>query len=83
MVDYSNTTGGNVFFAAMVLDQQVLCKFDDGGAFMVPPSSLSGLESGWGGASVFNLSMDLVAGPDGLPIYAQVFSGETVPLLVE
>jgi len=27
--------------------------------------------------------MDLVAGPDGLPIYAQVFSGETVPLLVE
>ena len=83
MVDYSNTTEGDVFFGAMVSEQQVLCKFDDEGAFMVPPSSLSGLEAGWGGASVFNLSMDLVAGPDGLPIYAQVFSGETVPLLVE
>jgi hypothetical protein len=67
----------------MVADQQVLCKFDDDGGFNVPASALSGLEPGWGGASVFNLSMTVAAGPDGLPIYAQVFSGETVPLNVE
>ena len=82
-VDYGNRTDGEVFFSAMVADQQVLCKFDDDGGFSVPASALSGLESGWGGASVFNLSMTLAAGPDGLPIYAQVFSGETVPLNVE
>jgi hypothetical protein len=82
-VDYGNRTDGEVFFAAMVADQQVLCKFDDDGGFNVPASALSGLEPGWGGASVFNLSMTVAAGPDGLPIYAQVFSGETVPLNVE
>ncbi len=82
-IDYGNRTDGEVFFAAMVADQQVLCKFDDDGGFNVPASALSGLEPGWGGASVFNLSMTVAAGPDGLPIYAQVFSGETVPLNVE
>jgi len=82
-VDYGNRTDGEVFFSAMVSDQQVLCKFDDDGGFSVPASALSGLEPGWGGASVFNLSMTVAAGPDGLPIYAQVFSGETVPLNIE
>ena len=67
----------------MVADQQVLCKFADDGAFIVPPSALTDLPEGWGGASVFNMSRTLAAGPDGLPIYSQVFSGEMVPLLVE
>jgi len=83
LVDYSNTTDGEVFFAAMVNEQQVLCKFEDAGFFNVPAQALSQLDLGWGGASVFNLSSTLEAGPDGLPIYAQVFSGEMVPLHVE
>ena len=82
-VYYDNNDGGDVFFASMVADQQVLCKFADDGAFIVPPSALTDLPEGWGGASVFNMSRTLAAGPDGLPIYSQVFSGETVPLLVE
>ena len=82
-VDYENTTDGDIFFMTMVSEQQVLCKFENNGGFVVPSSALSQLESGWGGASVFNLSVSLEAGPDGLPVYLQVFSGETVPLLVE
>ncbi len=82
-VDYSNGTDGEVFFAAVTNEQQILCKFEDAGSLSVPAHALSQLEPGWGGASVFNLSMTLQAGPDGLPIYAQLFSGEMVPLLVE
>ena len=82
-INYDNNTGGEVFFASMVVDQQVLCKFEDDGAFVVPPSALADLSEGWGGASVFNMSRTLAPGPDGLPVYLQVFSGETVPLSVE
>jgi len=82
-ISYDNADGGDIFFASMVMDQQVLCKFEDDGAFVVPSSALAGLPEGWGGVSVFNMSRTLAAGPDGLPIYSQVFSGETVPLLVE
>ena len=83
LVDYGNASGDHVFFGAMVGEQQMLCKFDNDGGFMVPASALDTLGEGWGGASVFNLSMELSAGPDGLPIYSQVFSGETIPLQVE
>lgn len=83
LVDYGNASGDHVFFAAILGDQQMLCKFDNDGGFMVPADALNRLDEGWGGASVFNLSMELSAGPDGLPIYSQVFSGETVPLRVE
>jgi len=83
LVSYGNSTGDDVFFSAMVGDEQVICRLDDGGNFTISPSTLAGLPAGWGGASIFNLSMTLSAGPDGLPIYAQVFSGEMVPLLVE
>jgi len=82
-VDYSNTADGEVFFTATVDEQQVWCKFEDLGGFSVPAHALSQLEPGWGGASVFNLSLTLKAGPDGLPIYAQIFSGEMVSLYVE
>ena len=82
-INYDNSNGGEIFFASMVVDQQVLCKFEDDGAFVVPSSALAGLSEGWGGASVFKMSRTLAAGPDGLPIYSQVFSGETMPLLVE
>jgi hypothetical protein len=67
----------------MVVDQQVLCKFEDTGRFNVPSTALSKLPAGWGGSAVYNLSLALEQGPDGLPIYAQVQSGQTVPLLVE
>ena len=83
LVDYGNASGDHVFFAAILGDQQMLCKFYNDGGFMVPAEDVNKLDEGWGGASVFNLSMKLSAGPDGLPIYSQVFSGETVPLRVE
>jgi hypothetical protein len=83
LVDYSNTTDGEVFFTATSGEQQVWCKFEDLGGFSVPSHALSQLEPGWGGASVFNLSLTLQSGPDGLPIYAQLFSGEMVSFFVE
>jgi len=82
-VNYGNTGDDFVFFSAMVSDQQILCKFEDNGRFNVPTSALSQLTPGWGGAAVYNLSLVLQEGPDGLPIYAQVHSGHTVPFLVE
>jgi len=82
-VNYENTSDDFVFFSAMVADQQLLCKFEDNGRFNVPSTALSQLTPGWGGAAVYNLSLALQEGPDGLPIYAQVHSGHTVPLLVE
>ena len=53
------------------------------GNFTVPASAFSGFSEGWGGASVFNFENKLSAGPDGLPIYSQVFSGQTVPFNIE
>ena len=82
-VNYQNSGNDFVFFSAMVTDQQVLCKFEDTGRFNVPSTALSKLPAGWGGSAVYNLSLALEQGPDGLPIYAQVQSGQTVPLLVE
>ena len=40
----------------------------------------SGLDTGFGGLSVFDLETELFAGPDGLPVKTQVFSGETLPI---
>ena len=74
LVDYGNASGDHVFFAAILGENQMLCKFDNDGGFMVPADALNKLDAGWGGASVFNLSMELSAGPDGLPIYcASIF----------
>tara|TARA_R110000765_G_scaffold63626_2_gene123795 strand:+ start:147 stop:2045 length:1899 start_codon:yes stop_codon:yes gene_type:complete len=83
LVDYANASGDDVFFAAMAGNEQVLCRFEDAGAFSVPGHALSNLPAGFGGASVFNLSMELAAGPDGLPVYTQIYSGESVPLSIE
>lgn len=82
-INYGNTSDDFVFFSAIVAEQQVLCKFEDSGRFNVPSTALSQLEPGWGGAAVYNLSLTLQEGPDGLPVYAQVHSGYTVPFLVE
>jgi hypothetical protein len=60
-----------------------MCKFANNGNFTVPASAFSGFSEGWGGASVFNFENKLSAGPDGLPIYSQVFSGQTVPFNIE
>ena len=83
-VSYQN--GGDsdvIFFSAILRDQQVMCKFANTGNFTVPASAFSGFSEGWGGASVFNFENKLSAGPDGLPIYSQVFSGQTVPFEIE
>ena len=83
-VSYQN--GGDsdvIFFSAILRDQQVMCKFANNGNFTVPASAFSGFSEGWGGASVFNFENKLSAGPDGLPIYSQVFSGQTVPFDIE
>jgi len=83
LVDYTNASGDDVFFAAAAGDEQVLCRFEDAGAFSVPAHALSSLPAGFGGASVFNLSLELAPGPDGLPIYTQIYSGQSVPLSIE
>jgi len=83
LVDYRNDASEDVFFSARVGEEQVLCRFDNTGTLNVPASALSGLPAGFGGAAIFNLSLEASSGPDGLPIYTQVFSGESVSLTVE
>ena len=83
-VNYQNSGDSDkIFFSAILRDQQILCKFENNGGFVVPSSAFSGFAEGWGGASVFTFENSLSAGPDGLPIYSQVFSGQTVPFEVE
>ena len=74
---YDGYDQDEVFVSAYSGDTQMFCKFEDDGNFTIQST---GLSSGWGGLSVFHLETDLLAGPDGLPIRTQVFSGGTIPL---
>ena len=76
-VSYDGYDQDEVFVSAYSGDTQMFCKFEDNGRFTIQST---GLSSGWGGLSVFHLETDLFAGPDGLPIRTQVFSGGTIPL---
>tara|TARA_R110002020_G_scaffold207290_4_gene412730 strand:+ start:745 stop:2640 length:1896 start_codon:yes stop_codon:yes gene_type:complete len=76
-VSYDGYDQDEVFVSAYSGDTQMFCKFEDDGNFTIQST---GLSSGWGGLSVFHLETDLLAGPDGLPIRTQVFSGGTIPL---
>ena len=77
---YDGHDAEEVFVSVYSGDTQMFCKFEDDGQFTIQSTNLS---SGWGGLSVFHLESELFAGPDGLPIRTQVFSGETIPLNVE
>jgi hypothetical protein len=77
---YDGYDAEEVFVSVYSDDTQMFCKFEDDGQFTIQSS---GLSEGWGGLSVFHLETDLFAGPDGLPIRTQVFSGETIPLDIQ
>jgi hypothetical protein len=63
----------------MVEDSIAICRADEYG-FTV---DTSGLNSGFGGMDIMNVESELLAGPDGLPIRVQLFSGESLPVDVE
>ena len=79
-VTYDGLDAEEVFVSVYSGDTQMFCKFEDDGQLTIQSS---GLSEGWGGISVFHLETDLFAGPDGLPIRTQVFSGETIPLEIQ
>ena len=79
-VTYEGSDQEHVFVSVYSSDSQMFCKFEDDGQFTIQSS---GLSEGWGGLSVYHLETDLFAGPDGLPIRTQVFSGETIPLEIQ
>jgi hypothetical protein len=79
-VTYDGHDAEEVFVSVYSGDTQMFCKFEDDGQLTIQSS---GLTEGWGGISVFHLETDLFAGPDGLPIRTQVFSGETIPLEIQ
>jgi len=79
-VSYDNFTNGEVFVTAFVGESQMMCKFEDNGRFNL---SSTGLDTGFGGLSIQHIETNLFAGPDGLPIKTQVFSGESRVLNVE
>ena len=79
-VSYDNSTDGEVFATAFVGETQMVCKFEDTGRFNL---SSMGLDTGFGGLSIQHIETNLFAGPDGLPIKTQVFSGESITLSVE
>ena len=76
-ISYNNSSLEEVFVSAYVGETQMFCKFEDKGSFVFNPT---GLDTGFGGLSVFHLETELFAGPDGLPVKTQVFSGETLPI---
>jgi len=63
----------------MVEDSIAICRADEHG-FTV---DTSGLNNGFGGMDIMNVESELLAGPDGLPIRVQLFSGESLPVDVE
>tara|TARA_R110000824_G_scaffold81916_1_gene205661 strand:- start:2265 stop:4154 length:1890 start_codon:yes stop_codon:yes gene_type:complete len=79
-VSYKNFTDGEVFVTAFVGETQMICKFEDTGRFNL---SSTGLDAGFGGLSIQHIETNLFAGPDGLPIKTQVFSGESMTLSVK
>ena len=79
-ISYNNSSLEEVFVSAYVGETQMFCKFEDKGSFVFNPT---GLDTGFGGLSVYHLETELFAGPDGLPVKTQVFSGETIPFNVK
>jgi hypothetical protein len=64
---------------ALVGDSQAICRADDYGFVL----DSSGLNVGFGGMDIMNVETELLAGPDGLPVRVQLFSGESLPIVVE
>ena len=63
----------------LVEDSIAICRADEYG-FTLDSSELN---SGFGGMDIMNVESELLAGPDGLPIRVQLFSGESLPVDVE
>jgi len=71
-----------VFMGTFDGDSQMLCKFSDDGHVRLSSSALYDLPAGWGGFGLYHLEVSVAAGPDGLPVWLQTFSGETLSVQV-
>tara|TARA_Y100000034_G_C6907271_1_gene421435 strand:- start:420 stop:2306 length:1887 start_codon:yes stop_codon:yes gene_type:complete len=70
------------FMGSFEGDSQMMCKFSDDGNLVLQSSDSYDLPSGWGGLGLYHLGVTVTAGPDGLPIWLQTFSGETLSVQV-
>ncbi len=62
----------------------LMCRFNDDGGFSLPASATSALlETDSAGLAIFRTEVGWVAGPDGLPIRIQAFSGTATQVTVK
>jgi hypothetical protein len=75
--------GELLVFGSLPGEMQIICKVRDDGYVTISGDHFQEVIEGWGGISIQRLDTGLSAGPDGLPIWSQVFSGETKSLLID
>jgi hypothetical protein len=84
IVDYSGSDGDDVYLTGTFAEGDLMmCKFSDDGVVSLPADVLQNTVEGWGGLGIYNLETGITAGPDGLPIWLQTFSGETKSILID
>ncbi len=80
----SHPDGVMVFGIASKDDPALLCRFTDDGSVSIPGGSMSAMgATDYAGLGIYRTEVGWVAGPDGLPIRIQSFSGAVVPLTVK
>ncbi len=80
----SHPDGLKVFAMTDRTEPAMLCRFADDGRFSIPGSATSAMStSEFAGLGIFRTDSDWVAGPDGLPIRIQAFSGVAMPVEIE
>jgi hypothetical protein len=76
--------GVMVFGIADRDSEALLCRFTDDGSMTVPGADLSVLDAADNaGIGVYRTEVGWVAGPDGLPIRIQSFSGAVIPVIIK
>ncbi len=64
-------------------DSFMICRFYDDGSITIPGSDMRALNNGATAVSIFRPEIGWTAGPDGLPIRVQAFSGTAVELDIQ
>ncbi len=76
--------GLRVFMMTHKDETALMCRFEDDGGFSIPSTATSALgPSDQAGLGVFRAEVGWVAGPDGLPIRIQAFSGAAAQVIVK
>jgi hypothetical protein len=80
--DNNDNNGVLVFVASenAYEDETCMCRFKDDGRVSVPSNMMNQLDRGMGAVTVAHIENHWVAGPDGLPIRVQLFSGSMMSM---